>query len=120
MKDAFSKIKEHKISGIAVVDNGQLVGSVSAADIKIIGTVGMELNSPSGGQANALDKLSTPVKDFKGDKKTVTVTPDLSVQQVFEKFAHERAHRAFVIDQNSKLVGVITLIDLLELILNYI
>lgn len=72
------------------------------------------------GKAHSLDKLSSPVKDFKGDKKTVTVTTDLSIQQVFEKFAHERAHRAFVIGQDSKLVGVITLIDLLELILNYI
>lgn len=110
LRDAFSKIKEHKISGIAVVDeNEQLVGSVSAADIKIID-----------GKAHSLDKLSSPVKDFKGDKKTVTVTTDLSIQEVFEKFAHERAHRAFVIGQNFKLVGVITLIDLLELILNYI
>lgn len=40
MKEAFSLLSEHRSSGIAVVDDDDVIyGNVSASDIKIIGTL---------------------------------------------------------------------------------
>jgi len=118
IREAFKVIADHRISGVAVVeDNSQsLVGNVSASDIKIVDT-------HNGG---SFDKLNKPIKEVLGEtmakKKPVSVTPSTSIGDVFKTMSKEKIHRLFVVKdhRSNELIGVISLVDLLDLIVNYV
>jgi len=110
LKDAVLKLKEHVISGIAVLDENELlIGAVSAADVKIIGN-----------NFSDLDKLNLSIKECFHESlgRPHHLTLDCTVQKVFERFSEEKLHRIWVAD-SGKVVGVITAIDLISLISKY-
>jgi len=117
MEDAFKLISDHGVSGVAVVDDNSqsLRGNISASDIKLI-------DSKNGG---SFGKLKSPIKEVLGEtmakKKPISVTTGTTIAEVFKLLSNEKIHRAFVVkDRSTELVGVISLVDLLDLILHYV
>jgi len=111
LREAFSKMKEHNISGLAVVDNqGFLVSSVSAQDVKILGE-----------NAERLQALNQPIRECFPERRRIVaaVTPDCSVRKVFERFHNERLYRLFI-TEDMHVIGIITQIDLLDLLSKHI
>jgi CBS domain-containing protein len=113
LKDAFMKMVEERISGVAVIGiNGELVGNISASDIKVIGY-----------DALLMEKLNRPISAVMGlaqnKLKPVTVHTNTTIQQIFQIFNEEKLHRIYVSDSPTELVGVLNLVDLLKIVLEY-
>lgn len=105
--NAFEEIMEHKISAMPVVDDGELVGIITATDL---------------GHNLILDKyeLGTDVKSIM-IKDVVTVSPENTIQEAIE-IMQSHAPDSNILNQlpvvkNGKLVGIISDGDIIKLIL---
>lgn len=105
--NAFEELMEHKISAMPVVDDGELVGIITATDL---------------GHNLILDKyeLGTDVKSIM-IKDVVTVSPENTIQEAIE-IMQSYAPDSNILNQlpvveNGKLVGIISDGDIIKLIL---
>lgn len=105
--NAFEEVMEHKISAMPVVDDGELVGIITATDL---------------GHNLILDKyeLGTDVKSIM-IKDVVTVSPENTIQEAIE-IMQSHAPDSNILNQllvveNGKLVGIISDGDIIKLIL---
>lgn len=104
--NAFEELMEHKISAMPVVDDGKLVGIITATDL---------------GHNLILDKyeLGTDVKSIM-IKDVVTVSPENTISEAIETMK-SNAPDSNILNQlpvveNSKLVGIISDGDIIKLI----
>ena len=105
--NAFEELMEHKISAMPVVDDGKLVGIITATDL---------------GHNLILDKyeLGTDVKSIM-IKDVVTVSPENTISEAIETMK-ANAPDSNILNQlpvveNGKLVGIISDGDIIKLIL---
>lgn len=105
--NAFEELMEHKISAMPVVDDGELVGIITATDL---------------GHNLILDKyeLGTDVKSIM-IKDVVTVSPENTIQEAIE-IMQSHVPDSNILNQlpvvkNGKLVGIISDGDIIKLIL---
>ncbi|KAI8920086.1 hypothetical protein DFJ77DRAFT_451055 [Powellomyces hirtus] len=122
--EALYTMHENRISSVAIVDRGEegneLVGSISMADIKVI------LSDRKGWR-----RLYEKCYDFfasmryeqgleaGGDDRVPTyiVHPHSTLIATIEKLAATRAHRIWIVSGQTKLVGVVSLSDIMPLLL---
>ena len=122
--DAFRLMSKHNISGLPVVSaDGKLVGNISESDLQAI-------------QSNAayLKQLFQPIREYLADmarhrtdlgprarpaRHLVICDPIDSYRQVVEKVVEHKVHRCFVVDAENKLLGVITLHDILSALVKF-
>lgn len=104
--NAFEELMEHKISAMPVVDDGKLVGIITATDL---------------GHNLILDKyeLGTDVKSIM-IKDVVTVSPENTISEAI-KTMKSNAPDSNILNQlpvveNGKLVGIISDGDIIKLI----
>ena len=104
--NAFEELMEHKISAMPVVDDGKLVGIITATDL---------------GHSLILDKyeLGTDVKSIM-IKDVVTVSPENTISEAIETMK-ANAPDSNILNQlpvveNGKLVGIISDGDIIKLI----
>ena len=104
--NAFKELMEHKISAMPVVDDGKLVGIITATDL---------------GHNLILDKyeLGTDVKSIM-IKDVVTVSPENTISEAIETMK-ANAPDSNILNQlpvveNGKLVGIISDGDIIKLI----
>ena len=104
--NAFEELMEHKISAMPVVDDGKLVGIITATDL---------------GHNLILDKyeLGTDVKSIM-IKDDVTVSPENTISEAIETMK-ANAPDSNILNQlpvveNGKLVGIISDGDIIKLI----
>ena len=104
--NAFEELMEHKISAMPVVDDGNLVGIITATDL---------------GHNLILDKyeLGTDVKSIM-IKDVVTVSPENTISEAIETMK-ANAPDSNILNQlpvveNGKLVGIISDGDIIKLI----
>jgi len=112
VKDAFIRMRDEQLLGLAVVDNnGKLSGNISASDIKVIGL-----------DATLISKLNNSIANIIGltqnKLKPVTVSPHLSIHDVFKKFSDEKVHRMYV-EERKELAGCIQMTDILDIVIQY-
>jgi len=116
--EAFSIMKEKRVSGVAVLnDNGILQGSISVSDIRKLGyrMVYFEILGRTVGEY---------LESLKGSTTTNTKRPELLTCQpedlfidVIRKISLWKVHRIFLVDREMKLIGVISLFDILNRLL---
>lgn len=104
--NAFEELMEHKISAMPVVDDGKLVGIITATDL---------------GHNLILDKyeLGTDVKSIM-IKDVVTVSPENTISEAIETMK-SNAPDSNILNQlpvveNGKLIGIISDGDIIKLI----
>lgn len=104
--NAFEELMEHKISAMPVVDDGKLIGIITATDL---------------GHNLILDKyeLGTDVKSIMV-KKVVTVSPESTIGEAIE-IMKSNAPDSNILNQlpvvdNGKLVGIISDGDIIKAI----
>lgn len=110
--DGFKDIIEKKVSGLAVVDeNGKLVGCLSASDLKWSN----EENVFKDLDLNVMDYLETS-DNWYTDKSAdpICVKKNSTVLDCLIKMNKYHIHRLFVIDDEKKPIGVISLCDLIS------
>lgn len=101
MEQAKELMRLKKISGLPVVENDTLVGLVSIEDI-IKALENQKIHEP-------VSKLMT--------RKLVVIRPDETLPQIFDKFTRSGFGRFPVVNENQKLVGIVTKEDILRGIL---
>jgi CBS domain-containing protein len=110
--EAFNLIIEKKISGVGIVnDEGNLVGNISASDLKDIGYNYM-----------LFGKLFISVSEFMKQKlagnqlpSPLVVYPKTTMKEVLDMFVANRVHRLYVCEEGtSKILGVVTPLDIIE------
>jgi IMP dehydrogenase len=95
LKDALLVMQEHDISGVPVVQNGKPVGILTARDVRFALQ-----------QDQAVSHLMT--------RKLVTVPPGVSNERAKELLHQHRIEKLLVVDDTGKLVGLVTIKDLLQ------
>jgi len=115
--DAFNAMYRNGLPYLAIVDQmGQLVGNVSATDLEGLAT-------------GSFDRLFLPItdylKEFYKDVNEIMTPPIVvklvdTLESVVLKLAASLKHRVYVIDNSNRPIGVITLIDIMELLVVYI
>jgi len=105
--DAFKKMRAQEINGIAVTESdGTLMGCLSESDLK-----GMTMET--------LNRLQFPVIDFIKIQNlgvippVVTVRSDMLLKNLLDTMVRKKKHRVFVLDDDRRLTGVITLTDII-------
>ena len=104
--NAFEELMEHKISAMPVVDDGKLVGIITATDL---------------GHNLILDKyeLGTDVKSIM-IKDVVTVSPENTISEAIETMKYNAPDSNILnqlpVVENGKLIGIISDGDIIKLI----
>jgi CBS domain-containing protein len=127
VEEVVRALDEHELPGIPVVDDdGRCVGIVTEADLVLPGEEG-DLHIPHYVNLFGGYVFLEPLQHFEGklrkafaskasDMMTAdpdTVSPDTTVQEAARK-VHESGHnRLPVVDEDGRLVGVVTRVDLL-------
>lgn len=120
--DAFKIMCDKNISGLPVVSNdGTLVGNISESDLRVIKN-----------NAQYLKMLYLPVNEYLEAMKTHlntgakgTVRPLVKCEMldtyrtVVDRIVENKIHRCYVVDSNNKLVGAISLHDLLAALVKH-
>jgi CBS-domain-containing membrane protein len=106
----FQEMVKKRVQGMAVVDeNGRLVGCLSLSDLKAITNEGRffwRLYSP----------VTTFLEFVEADrpKKVLTCTADQTLKDVLFGLNDNRIHQLYVVDQQTRPIGMITISDVIE------
>jgi len=109
--DAFTLIHQKQISGVPVLGaDGSIVGTITARDIRsMVGVPAM------------FERMYDTVEEFlqviqtESKPATICVRPDDTLSTVLDMFVDFHLHRVFVVDENKKPIGVISLCDVISL-----
>ncbi len=95
-------MREHRISGVPVLEDGTLIGIVSLEDL-----------------IHALEqgKLASPVRDFMTSGRLIVAHASEPVMEAVRRFEVTKIGRMPVLDTQEKLVGMLTRGDIIEALL---
>jgi len=116
---AFEKMVEREVSGLAVVDDdGKLVGNLSLRDLKLVGFDIHLFWRFYQSIKNFIVKLRKEYQEkHNRPKHIVHVTADVTLGHVLELLATNNIHRVYIVDKDTKPIGLVSLKDLLEQLL---
>jgi cystathionine beta-synthase len=97
--EVIERMKQHDISQLPVMANGAPTGLISEVDLLNYMVLGKH-------------RISDPVGPL-ASEELFTVSPDISVEQLAEKFALDRRPAAAVV-RDGRLVGMLTKIDIID------
>jgi CBS domain-containing protein len=92
-------MKEEDTGAVPVVEGGKVVGMVTDRDIAIRAVA----------EGAAADKL---VRDILSGGRVIVATPDMSTKEANQLMGQHQVRRLPVVDQDQKLVGIVSLGDL--------
>jgi predicted transcriptional regulator len=98
LKETAKLFAEKYISGAPVVDNGKLVGIISLHDI-----------------AENIDHIDKKVKEVMR-KNVLTIHKDEKIYDALKIMNKNNVGRLVIVDDNNKIVGIITRTDILKII----
>jgi len=97
VSDVERLMNEHRIGGVPVIDNGKIIGIVSRRDVRAIASKrGSEL----------IQAIMT--------RNPITADVDITMDQALETMYTNKVERLPVVDSKEKLIGIITMQDILE------
>lgn len=114
--EAFRELVKRKVSALGVIDDqGVLVGNISIRDIRYIvrHTPGTELNA-------SLDSFATEVRQNHPEVPTdiIACRETDTLRTVITKLDSNHIHRIYIVDSKQKPLGVISLGDVFQHLLN--
>ena len=118
IRNAALKLRRAKISGMPVLDGNKVVGVFSEADLlNQLPDILEEADLIP--MVDVQELTGSPVKDVMGSP-AITCNPNDDLKDIAEIFLKKYIHRLPVIDENSELVGVISLGDVLKAFINIV
>lgn len=102
--EAFNVMSRNLISAVPIVsDKGVMIGNLSVKDLRNM------INDPA-----RFPSLSVPMSEFPSfPLHLLTCREKDTLQDVMEKLSHTKVHRLFLVDDNTRPVGVVSLGDIL-------
>ncbi|KAL3937698.1 MAG: hypothetical protein SGBAC_007246 [Bacillariaceae sp.] len=121
LAEALALMHTHNLSALPVMDsnnNDKLVGVYSRSDITFL--------TKAADAKDAVANLNLKLQDVLEQQRTDLTTPDAlhtcstthTLQSIFEYFAQLRFNRLFVLDEQERLVGVVSAKDLVAYFVN--
>lgn len=95
LREAFEIMREHDISGLPVVEGDKPVGILTSRDVRFE------------------DRLDLPVSELM-TRELITAQPGVAQDEARELLHKHRIEKLLVVDDDGKLVGLITIKDLLQ------
>jgi CBS domain-containing protein len=92
-------MRDEDAGSIPVVDNGKVIGMVTDRDIVIRAVADGTL-------------MSKPVRDIVSKGSVVFATPGMSTKEASELMSEHQVRRLPVVDENQKLVGIVSIGDI--------
>ena len=113
----FQLLDSHRLSGIAVVDDetGKLVGNTSARDIKL-SVLGSQDATMDQDILSYLARVRQSTFTKKERYPSAHVSEDSTVGHAIRLLAKTGYHRVFVVDKDTKPVGVISVADIIRFV----
>lgn len=105
VKDVAAMMSDHKISCVVIVAGASPIGIISERDI--VGVVARRPNLLVG--LTAREVMSSPVE---------TVPETMSLRDVLRRMKERKFRRFPIVDDDGKLIGLITLTDVLHALAN--
>ncbi|WP_080057695.1 CBS domain-containing protein [Spirosoma aerolatum] len=107
-------INHHKIRHVPVIDANEIVGMISKTDVNRL-----TFSSLFEGQEDADEAvLQILTIDQVMTHKPRTIPVGMTIREVAEVFAEEEFHALPVVDDENKLVGIVTTTDLIQYLLD--
>ncbi|WP_461091080.1 CBS domain-containing protein [Spirosoma gilvum] len=107
-------INHHKIRHVPVVDANEIVGMISKTDVNRL-----TFSSLFEGQEDADEAVLQILSiDQVMTHKPRTIPVGMTIREVAEVFAEEEFHALPVVDEENKLVGIVTTTDLIKYLLD--
>jgi len=123
--NAFLLIFERMVSGVAVVnEEGKLVGSLSASDLKWAAESAFDLGNRLSMKVSDFLEFRRSLPAFASDNDALkkmtssaplTCMPDDEVEYVLTKLMTKGVHRLWIVNEEQKPVGVVALCDLINM-----
>ena len=120
LAEALDLLQQHALSALPVVDPAtqKLVGVYAKSDITFL--------APASDAQDAIANLDLTLENILAQRRTDVTTPDAlhtctvghTLQSIFEYFAQLRFNRLYVVDENERLVGVVSARDLVAYFLD--
>jgi len=113
--EAFKMMTEHALSGVAIVDSdGKLVGNISLVDLKAISPDGRMFHRLYQTAKNFILKIRKEYAEKDGRPRSVVfVKPTDTLETAIRVLAEHKIHRVYVVDDEHKPIGIISLKDIL-------
>jgi len=117
--EAFKTMRKQKICACGIVDDntGKLVGNVSAADVKLLGS-DLSFFQALAFTVNEYTKLEMEKTGRKDEVIAIKEGRNVTVGEVVQKLLKHRIHRLYITDAHDKPVGVISMTDIIFAIAN--
>eukprot|EP01119_Soliformovum_irregulare_P003034 TRINITY_DN1331_c0_g1_i1.p1 TRINITY_DN1331_c0_g1~~TRINITY_DN1331_c0_g1_i1.p1 ORF type:complete len:310 (-),score=101.16 TRINITY_DN1331_c0_g1_i1:81-1010(-) len=119
-REAFKMMVEKKVRGVAIVDkDGKLVGNLSGNDIKVLGYDLKYFGMLAATNSVYLDELRRcdPQRTVADTADPVRCSGNATFGEVIALIHRNRVHRVYVVDENQKPIGVVSIFDVLEKLL---
>jgi 5'-AMP-activated protein kinase regulatory gamma subunit len=119
LAEALALMHSHNLSALPVVDaNDKILGVYSRSDITFL--------TKASDAEDAVANLDLKLQDVLEQQRTDVTTPDAmhtcstghTLQSIFEYFAQLRFNRLFVVDEQERMVGVVSAKDLVAYFVN--
>ena len=114
LAQALGLMHQHKLSALPVIDpaNNKILGVYSRSDITFL--------TKATDAEDAVRNLELPLSDILSQRRQDVTTPDAlrscsvahTLQAIFESFAQVRFNRLYVVDDDNRLLGVVSARDL--------
>lgn len=112
--DVLKAMEQNRVSAVAIISSGSsrhLIGNFSLSDIR-------------GLTDNDVSLLMLPVEDFLRQRspasmRVISCTKSSTVGTIIETLADEKLHRLWVVDLDLFPVGLVSLTDVMNLVLNF-
>jgi len=107
-----SQLVEYHIYGIPVVDDKNIVvGNISASDIQII--------LVPGGFSKLENVVESVLPETHQRRSPITIRPSQTIAEAFKIMSTEKIHRLFVVDDKNCLLGLISPVDLIQVVIDH-
>ena len=118
---AFRKMKEHKISGIGIVNSkGILTGNISISDFKMLGDhlkffglLGLTSKQYCESYHSSRSVSAHP-HSVTGNKDLICIKPHNTLLEAVKLLQYYRIHRVWIVDEEGKPVGVVALTNVIQ------
>jgi len=107
--DALDALSTNRISGLGIIEpSGKLIANFSASDLR-------------GLSSESFNYFEEPVLNFlKREKATIrnpiTCTKESTLREVISKLSSEKIHRIYVVDEQERPIGIVTLSDIMPVL----
>ncbi|EFA76915.1 hypothetical protein PPL_09667 [Heterostelium album PN500] len=117
--EAFQLMTEKRVTGIAVVDEKQqILANISARDLKELLNETRIFENLYLSVGEFISKVRQ--QDYKAVNPSICCTKDESLRKLMTRMAAAKIHRVYMVNNDRKLVGVVSLHDILEKLLDHI